>query len=1531
MKSGFSRRALARGVALAIFAIGAVGSADAAIDVNKSFSPGTVYPTQVSRLTVSFQNSSLSPVTAAQLSDIFPDHVFAAAAPNAATTCGGTVSTSNTAARGELTLTGGTIPAGDGTNPGTCTVSIDVVSDLKGTYVNQVDIGGVSGLDAGLPVSNTQAAKGTLAVILQDVTVSISTDLDGGGTTSFVQGGDQAAMHVRIANPNPVPLDGAALLVDLATYADNIRAVPGTATTTCGSGTVSESVVGTGSATSYPSTRVQMAGGTLPASSTCEITFDIEPTTYPTQPSNTNKTMTVPVGAVTTSQGASNIAAATHGIVTYTGISLYKSINGSTSAAINLNESPTASLTIRMTNTNASSVTNAGLTDVMPVITGGAMTVDSVDSNTCGGTATTNGTEIVLSGGTLGGGGLNIPGTQFGICTITATVRINAAGTYTNSIPSGAINGYTHYGASATLSVTDRLLEVSQSFTNTVNWVQGNENLLKITLNNPTSLTISNIDLAENIASMGSGVRISSSGVSANTCGGVNDVAADATAFSLNDVTLAPGASCTFSLNVISQADVYPIGNRTITIPVGGITFDTPTNPGQTYQQAVSATAKMTPAITITKSFTPSTIGANGVSRLKIEILRLAYGSRSTTDMALTDNLPAGHVIADDPNAVNGCGGTVSAAPGATSIVLSGGSLPYTGYQTRCQIYVNVKAPAITNGSSSQSATNTIPGDVHGSPVNFSALDTSQPSPYNQLENYTAANATLTRIQTQLTVNKQFTPTTVNGGGPSRVRITFSNLDATAINLTGVGLTDAFTGTDLRLYSNVNPTFTDTGGAPNSNGCRGGTFTGNPGDTAITLANAQIDKASTCFFEFNVTGYKGGNHINTILAGDVVSTEGVTNPSQVAATLTVGRQINLGKGFNPSTIAAGETATLTVDLFNTNVAPNDETGASPAFIDTLPAGLTITGTPSTTCTGGTVTTGTSGGSATLQLSGGMIPAEGGCKVTAQVTAAVTGTYTNTLPIGALTTLSGAINPDAAIATLNVVEPARISKVFTATSIAQDGRTTIRFTLTNPNAASLLPGGMTGLTFSDTLTDMTVSAPLSVSGTCTGYRHDAAVGGASVTFSDISLLPSSSCYIDLQVTSNVLGTHPNQASGVSSDQTIAAGNPSNTANLTVLAPVTMTKAFASPTTLTDTPVRMTFTLTNPNAVTVSIPSTAFTDTFPAAPGQMVVASPVNLTNTCGSAVRNPSNSANLAAGDVGVFVRIGSVPASGSCTIAFDVTVPAAGSYTNTTSTLSTAGGISPAASASLSATATSSITFSKAEGTHTDVDSSGGDSAGDTVAYVFTIAAPSSNTAALTAVKVIDDRIGTVTVSAPDSGDTNGNGQLDPGETWIATAAYTLVQADLDSGSLTNTAHAEGTSGASTIQSGEDSVTVSFNASPSLSIAKTYSFVTDANNDGKAGAGDVIRYSYAVTNTGNITMQAVSVFDTTNGKDPAFLGGANPGQPVAVSLTSDAGAATGDSTDADNAGPTWDTLAPGDTITFTADYVVHQADVDALQ
>ncbi|WP_205853354.1 DUF11 domain-containing protein [Zhengella mangrovi] len=227
---------------------------------------------------------------------------------------------------------------------------------------------------------------------------------------------------------------------------------------------------------------------------------------------------------------------------------------------------------------------------------------------------------------------------------------------------------------------------------------------------------------------------------------------------------------------------------------------------------------------------------------------------------------------------------------------------------------------------------------------------------------------------------------------------------------------------------------------------------------------------------------------------------------------------------------------------------------------------------------------------------------------------------------------------------------------------------------------------------------------------------------------------------------------------------------------------------------------------------------------------------------------------------------------------------------------------------------------------------------GDTVTFRITVSNATAGTTA-TGVALADQLpAGLTFVSATPSAGTydSATGVWIVGDVTDTTPVTLDIAATVDAGqagnTITNTTTAAvgnetdpGTTGDDLVEA----VTV-FNPQPALVLAKTWSFVTDANGDGKAGIGDVIRYAYAVTNTGNVTVAGVAVSDVTNGNDPAFLGGASPGQPVTVSLTTDAGT-TGDSTDADNAGPVWDTLAPGDTVTFTADYAVVQADVDALQ
>ncbi|MDA9918369.1 DUF11 domain-containing protein [Erythrobacter sp.] len=90
------------------------------------------------------------------------------------------------------------------------------------------------------------------------------------------------------------------------------------------------------------------------------------------------------------------------------------------------------------------------------------------------------------------------------------------------------------------------------------------------------------------------------------------------------------------------------------------------------------------------------------------------------------------------------------------------------------------------------------------------------------------------------------------------------------------------------------------------------------------------------------------------------------------------------------------------------------------------------------------------------------------------------------------------------------------------------------------------------------------------------------------------------------------------------------------------------------------------------------------------------------------------------------------------------------------------------------------LTVSPAVTGRDDVDGSGGDSVGDTVTIEYTISNPTGNLRPLEDVTVQDDLLGPITVSSPTSGDTNGNGILDPGETWVVTRPYVLDQDDLD-------------------------------------------------------------------------------------------------------------------------------------------------------
>ena len=135
-----------------------------------------------------------------------------------------------------------------------------------------------------------------------------------------------------------------------------------------------------------------------------------------------------------------------------------------------------------------------------------------------------------------------------------------------------------------------------------------------------------------------------------------------------------------------------------------------------------------------------------------------------------------------------------------------------------------------------------------------------------------------------------------------------------------------------------------------------------------------------------------------------------------------------------------------------------------------------------------------------------------------------------------------------------------------------------------------------------------------------------------------------------------------------------------------------------------------------------------------------------------------------------------------------------------------------------------------------------------------------------------------------------------PGDTITCTATYTVTQADIDAGSVTNIASASGSftfagdQSPTVITSPTDTLTIAAARAPTLTIAKT-STTTSVTT-----VGQVIPYSYAVTNTGNVTMTGLALADTNTDAAPVCL------------VT---------------------TLAPGESTTCTAVHTVTQAELDA--
>ncbi|WP_405250827.1 gliding motility-associated C-terminal domain-containing protein [Dokdonia sp. Asnod3-C12] len=222
----------------------------------------------------------------------------------------------------------------------------------------------------------------------------------------------------------------------------------------------------------------------------------------------------------------------------------------------------------------------------------------------------------------------------------------------------------------------------------------------------------------------------------------------------------------------------------------------------------------------------------------------------------------------------------------------------------------------------------------------------------------------------------------------------------------------------------------------------------------------------------------------------------------------------------------------------------------------------------------------------------------------------------------------------------------------------------------------------------------------------------------------------------------------------------------------------------------------------------------------------------------------------------------------------------------------------------------SEIAFAKAVSALTDTNGDGLLGAGDQVTYSFTVTNTGSTT--VSNLTVNDATIGLSNAVVTPS-------TLQPTEMGSVTANYILTQADVNAGNLENTATATGTdpNGAAVTDVSDstnpnddegqpgnsdadaddtnDPTNLPIPATPALALVKTSAYA-DTNGDGVVSPGDMIAYTFVVTNTGNVTVTSIDVTDTN--LTPSLVG-------------------------------TIASLAPMANQTLTASYTITQADVNA--
>lgn len=1239
---------------------------------------------------------------------------------------------------------------------------------------------------------------------------------------------------------------------------------------------------------------------TIPAGATRSLIFQA---TLPAMPATYTNSAIALIGntVVDTTLDGSN-APATASTVVLEAPTISKAFSPT---AMAIDDSSTLTLTIGNPNV-AHALNGIAISDTLPASpTGLVFDTPPNAATTCTGAALSiSGTTISISGGTLTVGQSCTVSVQV-TSSVNNSIYINTTGEVSSS------NGGTGLTASATLTTTPKPT-ISKAFSVATIPVDGTATLSFIITNN-TPAAITGMEFTDTYPV--DLVNAATPGVT-NTCGGTITAVAGAGSLSLSDGGIvAVGGTCAISVDVTSAT----MGDYANTSDGVNSNESSPAGP-------VSNTAVLSVLAppTVTKAFSSSPIGIGQTSTLTVTLAN--PNAAAITGAAFTDNYPAGLINETPANVTSTCGGTVTAADGGGSLILSGGIIPGGS----CEISVDV-----TSASAADYINTLNIGDVTTSNAN---------------SNTVAASDTLT-VNTTPTINKSFSFDPVTGIGA--MDITIINNDGGPI--TGLYFTDEF---PTGMSTDNPPALSSScGGTVNSwDGATAGTLSATGGDPGISLTGGSIVAAGSCTITINLTVNALGvyNNQTSVSTGSF----GTGSASNIATWIAPA----VGKNFTPTqvtptTLGPSDISRLVITITNpslttsltglriTDVFPITATklagGSLTASITTSPA---PNGT--TTCTGGAIeawdgTTATplnaGGGDVGIIMTGGTLAPGASCSIEIDVYA------TNTTP-ALYSNVTGNVTSDQGIGTsgsdsLIITTKPTIEKSFlvspeSLTTVTATG-TVMRIVVENNSG-----GDITDVEFSDIFptSPSQMVWENTVSNGCSGTLTDDAdaplVAGTSTSIkltggSILSVAPAT-CTIDITVSATASGSYFNTTSGAISSSNAEVGPASNTAELVVhLDPPTATKTFANAGFQVDHANTLTITLTNPN--TEAITSMAFTDTYPA---NLVNAPTPSLTNDCGG-------TATAAAGVGSLNITGATIPASSFCTIEVDITATAPGVYTNTLTALAvTSANADPGPVADVTADTTAYLppvlVKSFAAGTI---------GIGASTTLSLTLTNPASNPDAITDVQVddtfptgmtLDDVVfsyipaacGTVT-RTDDSASVAGDGAIRFKVASLAAGVSCEALVNITSstsGAVTNTTGVPVATAAASLAalSGTtawDSIIVQ--SAPSITVLKSVLTISDPVNllaNPKAIPGAVVQYMIISTNSG----AGSADIDSTVVIDPivnAILYAADIGGPGPVLFAEGATPSTltfnsaVDVTYSDDGGTTWTATPSPDGVT----------------